>query len=101
MLGLGGLAAWEEPRILEHGCARSALAAVRQAANEAAERLGHEQLVAREPQQCVAIVGGPGGAGGEPRDARDRLGVERDEDAGDAVGWVEVLVVQEPASQSP
>ena len=94
VLGLAGLAAWEEPRILEPGCARSALAAVRQAANEAAERLGHEHLVAGEPQQCVAFVGEPDVAGAEPGDARDRLGVERDEDAGDAVGRVEVLVVQ-------
>src|SRR4051794_21838336 len=74
--GLAGLGAWEEPGILGRGCAGSALGAVRQAANEAAERLGHEHLVAGEPQQRVAFVGEADVAGAEPGDARDRLGVE-------------------------
>jgi hypothetical protein len=99
--GASGLPAWEQPRrgsLVTEGSV--APAGGGELADEAGKRLGEDDGFAAEVQLYCAAAG-LDVVEGEAADHRWPLGVEEDEKAGSAVGWLEGVVVEQAAGLFP
>ena len=102
LIGLSGLPAGEQPGRGPGGADGGvALAVRRDGAGDRGDRLGQLDGDPAELEPDGAVAAGLDLAGGHAADRRDALGVEEDEQPGEAVFGLERVIVQEPAGGVP
>jgi len=70
---------------------------VAQAERDRGQRLGHGQVAAADRDRDLAVVGHRDVGGAQPRDPRQRLGVEQQHRSGEAVARVDAAVLEQAA----